>query len=201
MGKKILIVDNFGNDAPEAARLLAEKGYTDVNVLFNGLDLLESLPHSGGASSKLIIPAGCTNKLITRTVKYEILPADEFDIMSKKDKNLAIVDVRTMEEFNNQSKQYWRNVGHIRDAVNIPLADIEKRSAELGDNKSRPIVLYHFSGGSSDPYAAARKLADMGYQKVYVLSGGVFNLRWRAANIKGESRLKDYVVDVPADNL
>jgi rhodanese-related sulfurtransferase len=190
-GKKILVVDNFGSDASLAASLLAANGYTDVNVLFNGLDMLATLPKE---------QAGCAGKLVARTAKYQLLPADDFDALMTKNKSVVIVDARPAEEFNNQSKQAFRNIGHIRNAINIPGPEIEQRSAELGD-RSRPVVLYHFSSGASDVFAAARKLTELGYQNVYVLSGGIFNLRWRAANFKGKSHLNDHVVNIPAENL
>lgn len=190
-GKKILVVDNFGGDAPQAAAVLAASGYSDINVLFNGMDMLTTLPEQ---------QRGCTGKLVARTVKYQVLAADDFDELMNRDKAIAVIDVRPAEEFNNQSKQAFRNVGHVRNAINIPITEMDQRSAEVG-NKSKPVVLYHFSGGGSDAFAAARKLTDLGYKNVYVLAGGIFNLRWRAANIKGKSHLKDYVVDVPAENL
>jgi rhodanese-related sulfurtransferase len=186
-GKKILIVDNLGADAAQAAGILASKGYTDVNVLFNGLEMLEGLG------------ANCMNKTVKSTVKYKILPADDFDALMHKRNDVVLVDVRTAEEFNSQSKTSWRNVGHIRNAVNIPLAELDQHAGSLA--KDKPIVVYHFSSGSPDPYTAAKKLTDIGYTNVYVLQTGVFGLRWRAANIKGKSHLKDYVIDVPADNL
>src|SRR5690606_38993523 len=37
--KKIIIVDNWGEDAHNAARQLAEQGYKDLFVLINGLDM------------------------------------------------------------------------------------------------------------------------------------------------------------------
>jgi rhodanese-related sulfurtransferase len=144
--------------------------------------------------------ADCSNKLISRNAKYKILTPDDFDAMMHKTNNVLLLDVRPADEFNNQSKLSYRNAGHIRNAVNIPAAEIDQKAASLAD-KSKPIIVHHFSGGSSDSYMVAKKLTDMGYQNVYVLSGGVFGLRWRAANIKGKSHLKDYVVDVPADNL
>lgn len=38
-------------------------------------------------------------------------------------------------------------------------------------------------------------------KSVALLAGGVFNLRWKAANIKGRSALKDWVIDIPSENL
>jgi len=188
-GRKILVVDNFGTDAALAANILVSKGYTDVNVLFNGIETL------------LGLGPNCMNKTLKSTVSYKILPPDDFDALMHKRNDVALLDVRSAEEFNNQSKQTWRNAGHIRNAVNVPLAEIDQRIGGLNVAKDKPVVLYHFSSGSSDPYIAAKKLTDMGYNNVYVLQTGVFGLRWRAANIKGKSQLKDYVIDVPADNL
>lgn len=190
-GKKILLVDNFGGDASQAAGILAANGYADVHVLFNGLDMVLGLPQE---------QAGCAGKLITRTTKYKILSPDDFDALLRKNKAITIVDVRPAEEFNNQSRQSFRNIGHIRNAINIPITEMLQRSAEVGD-KTKPVVLYHFSSGGSDGFAAAKRLTDLGYTDVYVLAGGIFNLRWRAANFKGKSHLKDHVVDIPAENL
>jgi len=36
---------------------------------------------------------------------------------------------------------------------------------------------------------------------VNVLVGGLFDIRWTAANMNGQSYLKDFVTDIPADNL
>ncbi|HYF30079.1 MAG TPA: rhodanese-like domain-containing protein [Chitinophagaceae bacterium] len=189
--KKILIVDDFGNESPKAARLLVEKGYKDVHVLFNGMDLLTG-------RSRAEIP--CSGNLVNKLVRYQVMAADEFDALVRKDKNITIVDVRPAEEFTNQSKTAWRNIGQINNAVNIPWAEFEKRSGELGAAKGKPVILYHFSS-ATDAFKAAKHLSDQGFQKVYVLAGGLFNLRWQAANLKGRSQFKDHVVNVPAENL
>lgn len=188
--KKILIVDDGSNDAAHAARTLKENGYNNLNVLFNGMDLLS-------ARSKAEIP--CGSSIITRSAPYQILAADEFDAFVRREKNITILDIRPTDEFTNQSKTALRNTGHIKNAINIPSSEMEKRVSELAGSKDKPVVLYHFSGGS-DAYRSARYLSDQGFQKVYVLAGGLFGLRWQAANIKGRSRLKDHVVDIPADN-
>lgn len=189
-GKKILVVDDFGNDATQAARLLANKGYKDVQMLFNGLDMV-----MGRSRAEI----NCAAKAITRPTGYQLLAADEFDALVRKQKDLTILDVRPVEEFTNKSQQSWRNVGHIRNAVNIPFSEFDKRVAELGTDKNKPIVVYHFGG--SDPYKAARMLANQGFTQVHVLTLGIFNLRWQAANYKGRERLKEHVVDIPEENL
>ena len=142
---------------------------------------------------------GCANNLVAKTVRYQVLAPDEFDAMVRKDKNITILDVRPADEFANQSKTTWRNIGRISNALNIPLSDLEKRATELAASKDKPVVIYHFSS-APEAYRAARYLSEQGFQKVYVLAGGVFSLRWQAANLKGRSQLKDHVVDIPAEN-
>ena len=60
-------------------------------------------------------------------------------------------------------------------------------------------MLYGFGGGP-EPITAANTLSQAGFTKVNVLMGGVFGLRWTAANKKGQAALKDWVVDVPEVN-
>jgi len=188
--KKILIVDDFGNESPAAAKTLVDNGYTDVYVLFNGMDMLNSRSRQ---------EVGCAAKMIVKPARYTVLAPDEFDAMVRKDKDIKLLDVRPTDEFTNTSKTTWRNIGHINNAVNIPWSEFSQRSGELNNWKDKPIVVYHFSG-ASDAYKAARYLSDQGFQKVYVLGGGLFSLRWQAANIKGRSQLKDHVVDIPVEN-
>jgi hypothetical protein len=56
-------------------------------------------------------------------------------------------------------------------------------------------------GTNPDTFKAAKLLAEKGFNNVSLLLGGVTNLRWRAANIKGKSQLDKWVVNVPQENL
>ena len=128
-GKKILIVDDFGNESPKAAKTLTDNGYKNVYVLFNGMDMLTT-------RSKAEVP--CTAGLIDRTASFQVLAPDEFDAMVRSGKRIKVVDVRPAEEHASQSKTTWRNIGHINNSINIPLNELEKRamSGELGTVKS-----------------------------------------------------------------
>jgi phage shock protein E len=65
-----------------------------------------------------------------------------------------VVDVRTEEEFREE---------HYPDAVNIPVDQLQRRLADLGD-KQAPIVLYCASGARSA--YAAQMLRSAGYASV-----------------------------------
>ncbi|WLI89260.1 rhodanese-like domain-containing protein [Massilia sp. R2A-15] len=82
----------------------------------------------------------------------------------------AIVDVRSAEEF---------AAGHLRDAKNIPLADLSSRIGELEKSKSRSVVVVCQTGARADK--AVRQLAAAGFSDVVALEGGV--AAWQAAGL------------------
>jgi rhodanese-related sulfurtransferase len=82
----------------------------------------------------------------------------------------TIVDVRTPEEFAK---------AHLRDAKNIPLADLTARIGELDKSKTRSVVVVCQSGARADK--AARQLAAAGFDDVVSLDGGL--TAWQAAGL------------------
>ena len=75
-------------------------------------------------------------------------------LASKIQSGAAVIDVRTMEEFEEE---------HYPRALNIPVDQIQKRMFDLGD-KHAPIVLYCASGARSA--YAANLLRSAGYSDV-----------------------------------
>jgi phage shock protein E len=76
-----------------------------------------------------------------------------------------LVDVRTQEEF---------DAGHLEGARLIPVDEIVSRASELGDDKSRAIVLYCRTGNRSGQ--AKRALEELGYTNV-MNAGGYESMR------------------------
>ncbi len=132
---------------------------------------------------------------------YAFVTAVEFDKMLTQSPTTYILDVRTKNEYENKmAEQPWRNRGHVMNAVNIPASELQNRLGELSAYKNKDIVLYTF-GSNPEAFASAKLLADNGFTKVHVLTGGLWSIRAKAANQKGLTRLMKWVVDVPADNL
>lgn len=82
----------------------------------------------------------------------------------------TIVDVRDATEFAS---------GHLANAKNIPLADLDSRIGELEKAKNKCVILVCQSGARSG--AAAGKLLKAGYTDVVNLDGGV--AAWQKANL------------------
>jgi len=188
----VLVVADYGRDANLAAKLLTDNDYPDVRVLFNGMSEWIS-------TSAKELPQ--RSKLWEQHNSFGMINAIEFDELMTQQPNTFVLDIRPAAEFNNKvTDRSWRNRGHIMNAVNIPLNELQTRMNELSAYKDRDIVVYAFN---TDPETvqAAKMLAANGFTRVQVLTGGIWNIRARAANQKGLTRLMKWVVDVPADNL
>ena len=192
VNRPVLVIADFGRETNLAARLLAEHGYTRVKAAFNGMNEWMN-------ATKKELPQRDT--YWQHQNRFGVLAAEEMNEMLTQSPNTYLLDVRTREEFTNQvSKRPWMNRGHILNAVNIPADELSSRLGELSDLKNKTIILYTF-GSNAEVFESARLLGDQGFTKVLVLTGGIWSVRAKAANLKGLSRLMKWVVDIPADNL
>ncbi|HYM93088.1 MAG TPA: rhodanese-like domain-containing protein, partial [Chitinophagaceae bacterium] len=132
--KPILVVDEFGDKSPLIAEKLMDNGFKNVSILFNGMD--EWITYTTNEAQKPSIQ--WKNFSI-----YSMLSPDEFNMWMNEKKKFALIDVRPKDQFNNQSKNYWQNLGQIKNAVNIPYAELAaSTSLPL---KSEPVVVYGFN--------------------------------------------------------
>jgi rhodanese-related sulfurtransferase len=84
-----------------------------------------------------------------------------------------VLDVRTVEEFQK---------GHILNARNIPLSQLDIRLADLEKYKEKPIIIACETGNRSG--SAAAVLRKRGFVQVYNLSGGIG--AWQQAGLPVE---------------
>jgi len=80
----------------------------------------------------------------------------------------VIVDVRDIGEFEK---------GHLPNARNLPLGDLDRRSAELDKYRTRPLLIYCADGSRTAKAIAALKKA--GFDKLFSLRGGLYE--WEKA--------------------
>lgn len=107
--KIILLVDNDGNLSPIASNYLSGKGYQTSVQLF-GLDYFV-----GTISS--------SERPFLKTA-YPIITPDE--LLEISNDNIVLIDIRTEAEYADTDKTNWRSVGRLSNAVNIPLAKLDK---------------------------------------------------------------------------
>lgn len=188
--KSLLIVDHYGDDAFQAAQILLEQGFTGIHLLFNGLDAWIGENEKDLKERKRIWGNGPA---------YGLLTSRDFHRKMKEGYQGQILDIRPTADFTNQNKEPYRNRGHIKGAINIPENELKSRIPELMPYRKKEIIVYAFSG-NPEAFSAAETLMDHGFKKVKVLTNGLFDLRWRAANIYGMKDGMNWVVDVPAEN-
>jgi rhodanese-related sulfurtransferase len=77
-------------------------------------------------------------------------------------KNALVLDVRDAAEYEK---------GHMLNARNIPLGELEARSAEIEKHKAKPVIVVCDTGNRSGKAMAA--LRKKGFEQVFTLGGGI----------------------------
>jgi rhodanese-related sulfurtransferase len=107
--------------------------------------------------------SGCSAFVNTK----EVIPisTEKVNEIIEKGKDYILLDVRTQEEYDS---------GHLKDAMLIPVDDLEERINEVPEGK--PIIVYCKSGMRSA--RAADILLNNGFSPVYNMQGGIE--KWRS---------------------
>ncbi|WP_187775449.1 rhodanese-like domain-containing protein [Flavobacterium johnsoniae] len=156
--KTIMVLDNEGTLSPIAANYLIEKGYKTSVLLFGVENLTRTIP--------------ATDRPFLKT-KYQMILPEELANLSKK-KNIIIIDVRTEPEYNSTSKDNWKNVGKLKNAVSIPLQTLSKEKMAAYNGKK--IVIYDMMM-KEDVYEFAKHLKEFGIKDFQILVGGINQLK------------------------
>lgn len=191
MDKEIIITDLYGDEAAKAAVILHDHKFPNVSMLIEGINRLfytenKKLP--------------CLKEKYLSPVQYSMISSIDLGKFLEKNKDYLALDVRSADEFNNQHKDYWRNIGKLVNAVNIPSTELKDKITTIGNYKDKPVIVYAFGSGK-EAHEAAAILISSGFSNVRVLAGGLFNIRWTANNVPGNKSLEKLVTDIPADNL
>lgn len=91
---------------------------------------------------------------------YQKISAEEAKEMMQADKNYIILDVRTIDEYNE---------GHIEGATLLPDNELEEKAESTLPDKEATILVYCRSGRRSAE--ATKELIKMGYTNVYDFGG------------------------------
>lgn len=84
--------------------------------------------------------------------------------------NALVVDIRAQNDFQQ---------GHVSGSKNVLMSQFDPENKQLAAAKSLPVVVVCKTGMTAG--GAAKRLAKAGFEKVYVLDGGIEG--WRAAGL------------------
>ena len=108
---------------------------------------------------------------IARSARSGVSPDAAVQLINRE--KAVVVDVSEADEF---------AAGHIRQARNIPVNELEKRLPEVVKNKAVPVILVCANGARANRAAGIAKT--LGYEKAVVLGGGL--RAWKEANLPVE---------------
>ncbi|MFT3681372.1 MAG: rhodanese-like domain-containing protein [Ferruginibacter sp.] len=121
-------------------------------------------PHSGTC-------AHCNMELVKRsTIIFDTLSPQQLyaHIQKTGNNNIILLDVRTPEEFNGQATEKF---GRLKNAINIPIQELQQRINELDPYKDKEIIVY-CSHSHRSPQASYL-LTQNGFKKVMNLQRGM----------------------------
>ncbi|WP_299336280.1 rhodanese-like domain-containing protein [uncultured Psychroserpens sp.] len=101
----------------------------------------------------------------TQNESVTLLSPMEFKLKVES-QNIQLVDVRTQKEFKSGHLKGAKNIDFFSGRFNIEFDKLDKE---------KPVYVYCRSGSRSRQ--TARKLANMGFNEIYDLQGGILNYR------------------------
>src|SRR3569833_261034 len=169
--RPILVVELSLTEEVAAAAKLAQAGFKNVSILYDGIDSFIILLPSSDKMRK---------DLLTGEPGYKLVGVRQTIELVNSTPGLVVADMRPKNQFDNKAEQKFFNLGLLKNAVNFSgealLEDYLK-----GKPKITPILIYgSFSAGmrgmkgmpTSDPSELSKKLAAEGYTRVYLLYNG-----------------------------
>ena len=113
--------------------------------------------------------AHCNMQLVEKsTIVFDnIAPADICNYITTNP-GVILLDVRTHDEFNGKAKPEF---GRLKNAINIPIQELDKRMSELDQHKEKQIIVY-CSHSRRSPQASWM-LTQKGFTKVANMTGGM----------------------------
>ena len=114
----------------------------------------------------------CNMALVKKsTIVYKSVSQDEVCSYIAKHPGVVLLDVRTREEYEGKTDDY----GTLKNAVNIPVQELEKRVGELKKMKDREIIVY-CSHSRRSP-RASYFLTQQGFKHVTNMEGGISTMK------------------------
>jgi rhodanese-related sulfurtransferase/DNA-directed RNA polymerase subunit RPC12/RpoP len=105
------------------------------------------------------------------TVMFKSIQPTEICGHIAKHPEIILLDVRTREEFEGKADDY----GTLKNAINIPIQELESRIAEINDMKEKEIIVY-CSHSHRSP-RASYFLTQHGFKNVTNMEGGMSTMK------------------------
>lgn len=171
----ILLYTTGGDgDAARAASQLVANGFKTVYHLVGGIDGV--LTNANGFV------------MLEKTPSFHCIDAEQAVNLLKRSPGLTVYDTRPKVEFENKDEKFWKNLGNIKNAVNVNAVSINAQ--HLPTDKKAPILVY----GNPGAFALSKMLSDKGYTEVYTMDS-LYDFIWSGFNIEACKEARNFVVN------
>jgi rhodanese-related sulfurtransferase len=158
----IFIYCSHSQRSRRVSKLLVENGFKNVYNINGGMTLLTTLNGNHFAYR---------NRIITPNLAYTNISSPDAWHLIKNTPNLVIIDIRSPDEFGSGDSSEQNNIGHLKNAINIPQGDFAGGKFDPKFPKDSPILLYDLYGYNS--MDVVNSLRSKGYTRIYNLFEGL----------------------------
>ncbi|MFL9482667.1 rhodanese-like domain-containing protein [Chitinophagaceae bacterium LWZ2-11] len=146
---------------------------TDTRKILVQQDTYQCTPCGSDCDNEVYTEAGkckhCGMQLVKKTsVSFKTIQPTEICNYIKTHPDVVLLDVRTKKEFEGKADP---NYGTLKNAINIPVQELDKRLSELAPYKNKDIIVY-CSHSHRSPQAC-QILTQNGFTKITNLAGGM----------------------------
>ncbi len=180
-----ILCDGGGGEAEQAAALLEDWGYRNVEILYGGIEAWRET--RGAVFSGTSVPGKAFGEFIEKSCATPSLSAADLHARRQQGDDLLLIDSRTEEEH----RSYC-----IPGAVLCPGAELVYRAMPLADANTDIVV---HCGGRTRSIIGAQTLIDAGCERVYALENGT--MAWQFEGFELESGNTEALPPPPADAL
>lgn len=111
----------------------------------------------------------CKMPLVKKsTINFKTIEPGEICNYISRNPNVILLDVRTKDEFEGRLEP---RLGRLKNAINLPIQELEAKIALLATYKDREIIVYCSLSRRSP--RASYILSQNGFKKVYNMAGGM----------------------------
>jgi rhodanese-related sulfurtransferase len=162
MDQPVFVYCSHSQRSRRVSKFLAENGFQHVYNINGGMSIVNESDVAHFPAKK--------NNLISETLYANIGPADAMTLMENTP-DLVIIDIRSPAAFENKDSLKQNNIGHLKNAINIPQDDFDKKLNGFQLASNRPVLLYDAKGYNSMDVVSF--LRDRGFTRIYNLYGGL----------------------------
>jgi rhodanese-related sulfurtransferase len=159
--QNIFVYCSHSQRSRRVSKLLSDNGFKKVYNINGGMSVANE-------STTAVFPLK-NSAIVTNNAYKNIASRDALDLMQEP--GVLVLDVRKQNEFISKDSQYSKNLGYIKNAVNIPVNGFQGKFKAMDISLSRTILVYDGDGSESADVAA--EVSKMGYTAVYNLFEGL----------------------------